>query len=132
LVALVSAAITFRKESRSFNLGTVLIMISEADGFISEKASLLSAMANEMRLKILLILSQRETSVGDLAEQVDLSQSALSQHLSKLRADNLVRTRKDAQTVYYSTRDKRVLAVLTTLGEVFSSDMGDLPSSAWK
>ena len=62
-------------------------------------AGLLSAMANPKRLQILCSLVKGEVAVGALASQVGLSQSALSQHLSKLRAQKLVNTRRDAQTI---------------------------------
>ena len=66
-------------------------------------ARLLKLVANERRLLILCRLaSAGEASVGELARIVGLSQSALSQHLAKLRRDSLVRTRRDAQTIYYS------------------------------
>ncbi|MGR5543260.1 ArsR/SmtB family transcription factor, partial [Vibrio campbellii] len=62
----------------------------------------LKAMANESRLQILCLLLDTELSVGQISAQLDLSQSALSQHLAWLRRDGLVETRKEAQTVYYS------------------------------
>jgi len=87
----------------------------------TERASgLLTAMANEKRLQILCELSDKELSVGALAEKVDLSQSALSQHLAKLRAMKLVATRRDAQTIYYSVASPMITPVLTTLEGVFS------------
>ena len=61
-------------------------------------SGLLDAMANESRLCILDILTRGEMSVGRLSEAVGLSQSALSQHLAKLRNAQLVTTRRDAQT----------------------------------
>ncbi|MGF9691577.1 metalloregulator ArsR/SmtB family transcription factor [Rhizobium sp. 0TCS1.26] len=86
---------------------------------LARQTRLLSAMANEKRLHILKIISEQELGVGDLALRVDLSQSALSQHLAKLRASDLVVTRRDAQTIFYSTQDPRVLAVLKTLDEIY-------------
>jgi len=87
----------------------------------SERVSgLLTAMANEKRLQILCELSDRELSVGVLAERVDLSQSALSQHLAKLRAMKLVSTRRDAQTIYYSVASPMIAPVLITLEDMFS------------
>jgi len=65
----------------------------------------LKALANVNRLMILCILSEGELSVGQLNEMIDLSQSALSQHLAKLRADELVDTRRESQTIYYSLRE---------------------------
>lgn len=83
-------------------------------------AALLSAMANPKRLMILLNLVEGEMAVGALAGQVGLSQSALSQHLSKLRAKKLVNTRRDAQTIYYSANSAEVLKVLQTLDEIYA------------
>ena len=65
-----------------------------------EASILLKAMSNEHRLLILCQLVPGEKSVGELVRLVGLSQSALSQHLARLRRDNLVRTRRDAQTIY--------------------------------
>jgi len=91
----------------------------------SERVSgLLTAMANEKRLQILCELSDQELSVGMLAERVDLSQSALSQHLAKLRAMKLVSTRRDAQTIYYSVTSPMIAPVLTTLESMFARPSG--------
>jgi DNA-binding transcriptional ArsR family regulator len=82
-------------------------------------AALLSAMANPKRLLILCNLVNGEVPVGVLANQVGLSQSALSQHLSKLRAQKLVRTRRDAQTIYYSSNSSQVLELLRALESIY-------------
>ncbi|MEX2450125.1 MAG: metalloregulator ArsR/SmtB family transcription factor [Rhodospirillales bacterium] len=63
---------------------------------------LLKAMSNPHRLLILCQLTSGEKCVGELESIVGLSQSALSQHLARLRRDNLVKTRRMAQTIYYS------------------------------
>lgn len=90
---------------------------------LSEKpataAALLSAMGNPKRLQILCVLKEQEMPVGALATRVGLSQSALSQHLSKLRAQDLVETRREAQTIYYSTHCPAVLKLLATLGDIY-------------
>ena len=83
-------------------------------------AALLSAMANPKRLLILVSLVKGEVPVGVLATQVGLSQSALSQHLSKLRAQKLVRTRRDAQTIYYSSNSEPVMKILATLEDIYA------------
>ena len=76
---------------------------------------LLKAMANERRLQILCILHNQELSVGELCSKLELSQSALSQHLAWLRRDGLVETRKQAQTVYYTLSSKEVKAMIELL-----------------
>lgn len=82
-------------------------------------AALLSAMANPKRLMILCNLVNGEVPVGILANQVGLSQSALSQHLSKLRAQKLVKTRRDAQTIYYSSNSAQVITLLSALESIY-------------
>ncbi|MGV3552431.1 ArsR/SmtB family transcription factor [Rhizobium sp.] len=78
-------------------------------------ATVLAAMSNAKRLEILSTLVEDELPVGKLASQVGLSQSALSQHLAKLRSAKLVQTRRDAQTIYYSSNSDEVKAVLSAL-----------------
>jgi ArsR family transcriptional regulator, virulence genes transcriptional regulator len=84
-------------------------------------AALLAAMANPKRLLILCNLVKGEVPVGVLANQVGLSQSALSQHLSKLRAQKLVKTRRDAQTIYYSSTSEPVMKILETLEDIYAA-----------
>lgn len=81
-------------------------------------AKLLGAMANEKRLQILTIISEKEMGVGELATKVGLSQSALSQHLSKLRSDALVTPRREAQNIYYSTSSDAVRKILALLQDI--------------
>lgn len=90
------------------------------DDLFQRKASLLGIMANAQRLRMLTAMSEGEISVGPLAERLGLSQSALSQHLAKLRAADIVRTRRDAQTVYYSVKSEHVAVVLAMLNEIFT------------
>ncbi|MDP9838656.1 DNA-binding transcriptional ArsR family regulator [Neorhizobium huautlense] len=92
---------------------------------VVQASSLLGVMANEKRLHILDVLRQHETSVGSLAVQVGLSQSALSQHLGKLRGARLVTTRRDAQTIFYSCKSPRVRLLLKALYEIYGVE--DLP-----
>ena len=97
-------------------------LVSDAEALklkSDEAADLLSAMSNAKRLLILCNLVDGEMPVGQLAETVGLSQSALSQHLAKLRARKLVATRRDAQTIYYSIASESVYQVLETIGDIF-------------
>ena len=66
-----------------------------------------------------------EASVNTLARRVGLSQSALSQHLAKLRDDGLITFRRDAQTLYYQVSDPRVLSTLSLLKSLFCPDLPD-------
>jgi DNA-binding transcriptional ArsR family regulator len=85
----------------------------------STAASFLKLMANARRLLILCELLQGERSVGDLARAVRLSQSALSQHLAKLRRAHLVATRREAQSIHYSLADPGVTKVIGALYELY-------------
>jgi DNA-binding transcriptional ArsR family regulator len=90
--------------------------IAEFERKAAEAAQLLKLLANENRLLILcrLVLG-RELSVNGLVDAVGISQSALSQHLAKMREEGLLATRREAQTVYYRIADpnaERLLALL--------------------
>lgn len=87
--------------------------------FLRSSSQLLDVMANVNRLQILSALSIQEMNVGELAYKIGLSQSALSQHLAKLRAANVVSTRREAQTIYYSCKSDAALRVLQLLSEYF-------------
>jgi DNA-binding transcriptional ArsR family regulator len=82
-------------------------------------ATFLTLMGNEKRLTIVSHLLEGEMSVGAIADKVSLSQSALSQHLAKLRALELVETRRDRQMIYYSCKSDAVRALLRMLDDVF-------------
>jgi len=89
-----------------------------------DAAQLLKLLANEKRLLILCFLAVRgEMTVGELVGVAKLSQSALSQHLAKLRADGLVEFRRASQTLYYRVVDTRALRVLQLLKEIYCGDM---------
>jgi len=84
-------------------------------------ATMLKAIANESRLLILCNLEGKELSVSELNDHLDLSQSALSQHLAVLRKDGLVKTRRESQTIFYSLSDVRASKVIKTLHELYCS-----------
>jgi DNA-binding transcriptional ArsR family regulator len=89
-----------------------------------DAAQLLKLLGNEKRLLILCFLAARgEMTVGELVDVVQLSQSALSQHLGKLRADGLVAFRRTSQTLHYRVADKRALRVLQVLKEIFCGNL---------
>ena len=82
-------------------------------------ARLLKLLASEQRLLILCRLIDGEASVGDLAVHIGLAQSATSQHLAKMRAEGLVATRREAQTIFYRLADPAAVRVLETLCDVY-------------
>lgn len=84
-----------------------------------EASELLLAMANEKRLMILCHLLEGETSVNDLAELVQMNQSALSQQLAKLRGLRLVETRREAQQIFYRLASDQVERILQTLYGIY-------------
>ena len=97
----------------------------------ARKASiLLKAMSNERRLLILCSLAEGELSVGQMERMVDLSQSALSQHLARLRHDGLVETRRDAQTIYYSLKGDEARTVIETLHDLYCAPTAAVPRQA--
>jgi ArsR family transcriptional regulator, virulence genes transcriptional regulator len=96
------------------------MLLSKLEENADSAAALLSLLANGKRLTIVEHLLDNEMSVGAIAEKVELSQSALSQHLAKLRSMNLVETRRDRQMIYYSCKSDSVRRLLETLEEIFA------------
>jgi ArsR family transcriptional regulator, virulence genes transcriptional regulator len=84
-----------------------------------EAAEFLTLISNEKRLAILALLLHGEMTVGSIADRISLSQSALSQHLAKLRGLDLVETRRDRQMIYYSCNSEAVRKLLHTLDGIF-------------
>ena len=76
--------------------------LEEMHAHAGEAAQLMKALGNEQRLLVLCNLLERPLSVSEINERVQLSQSALSQHLALLREQGLVETRREAQSIYYS------------------------------
>src|SRR5262249_41915257 len=94
-----------------------IVTIEDKVGFL---AHLLKALSNERRLIILCSLYKGEKAVGELEKLTGLSQSALSQHLARLRRDNIVGTRRSAQTIYYSLKNPDVEKILASFCNTFA------------
>lgn len=88
-----------------------------------EAAGLLRALSNEKRLMILCQLGDRELSVGQMLPALGLSQSALSQHLAKLREEALVGTRREGTTIFYRITEPAVLRIIAVLAEIYCPPM---------
>jgi len=86
----------------------------------ADAAAMLKLLANENRLLILCHLAMTdEAPVNELADAVGLSQSALSQHLARMREEALLATRRDAQTIYYRIADPNAARILGVLKNIY-------------
>ena len=101
------------------NLVVMNIKAVELGTKAAEAESFLKALANRHRLMVLCELHKGEHSVTRLQEAIGLSQSSLSQHLARLREDNLVKTRRESQTIFYSLADQNVSRLIALLYELF-------------
>lgn len=96
--------------------------LAEFTARADEVAQLLKTLGNGRRLMIMCKLAEHgELNVGALAEDVGLSQSALSQHLARLRAEGLVASRRESQTIWYRIADPRCETLLATLYQLYCS-----------
>ena len=98
--------------------------IGDDERFLAEgaqkAATLLSAISNEYRLQVLcLLIEHGEITVGGLLQRIALSQSALSQHLAKMREEGLVAFRREAQTLYYRIDNPDVAKIIATLKSIY-------------
>jgi ArsR family transcriptional regulator len=84
-----------------------------------EVASVLRAIANERRLQILCLLMEGEATVGTLVARVGISQSALSQHLAKMRDEGLLAFRRESQTLWYRIADGRIRELMAELYRLY-------------
>ena len=97
----------------------------------ADAAALMKALSNEHRLLVLChLIEEDEMTVGELVAKIGISQSALSQHLAKLRDEGLVTFRREAQTLFYRICDERAGNVLALLHQMFCPNRESDPS--WK
>ena len=92
---------------------------SELRSKAAEAARLLRALSNENRLMLLCLLLEGEKTVGELNESLDLSQSALSQHLALLREEDMVKTRRSGQSIYYGLASPSAQQIIKTLHSIY-------------
>jgi len=95
------------------------VAMDDLRSYADEASVFLAAFSNGKRIQIICELLESELPVGVIAQKVGLSQSALSQHLSRLRGLRLVNTRRDKQTIYYSCSSDQVRRLFGTLDEIF-------------
>ncbi len=103
------------------NLEALLPKAAQAESF-------LKALANRHRLMILCELHKGEKSVSSIQQALGLGQSSLSQHLARLRQDDLVKTRRESQTIYYSLANANVTRMIALLYELFCANECDASS----
>lgn len=96
------------------------------DNHLEDAATLMNMLSQPARLKVLCNLLGHEKSVQALTEICGLSQPAMSHHLAKLRAADLVKTRRDGQTIYYGIASKEAEAVISVLHKIYC-DPNQLP-----
>jgi ArsR family transcriptional regulator len=84
-----------------------------------EAAAMMAALSHEARLRVLCDLVGGERTAGELVQRSDLSQSALSQHLAKLREEGLVATRRDGQAIFYRIADPNAARILGVLHDIY-------------
>lgn len=106
--------------------------INNVEKRLEDVVMLLKALSNKRRMMILCALCTKEQSVGELEKIVGLSQSALSQHLARLRRDGFVKTRREAQTIYYSTDNPLVCSIMGALNSIFIKEDGICPEHGVK
>ena len=87
-------------------------------------SSLMKTLGHRDRLMILCHLAGGEKSVGEIADLLDISQSPLSQHLSRMRKEGLVETRREAQTIYYTLKSGEAGRIVEVLYELFCAPEG--------
>jgi len=93
--------------------------LAELETQVAAATRLLKLLASEQRLILLCRLIEGECSVGDLAQYVGLAPSAASQHLAKLRAEGVVSTRRDGQTIYYRMSNPATVRMIDALCDIF-------------
>ena len=100
--------------------------LSSMQSRVEDASRLLKALANAQRLRVLCLLVGGEMSVGQINEQLpDLSQSALSQHLAKLRDEDMVSTRREAQTVWYTLPEGPAHVIIAALYAIYCANDSD-------
>lgn len=95
------------------------VELIDKEEHIEQAARAMKAMSHPLRLKILCVLGDQEVSVQDIVNNVGTSQSNISQHLAILRDKGVLRTRKDANRVYYRVGDPRTLKLISMMRDVF-------------
>lgn len=103
-------------------MNTVAKDFTKLEEHVDSAAMLMRTLSNKHRLMILCMLQSGEYSVTELNASIPIPQSTLSQHLAWLRKEGFVKTRRDAQTIFYSLKDANVTEVIDLLHSLFCPD----------
>ena len=110
---------TMSAKSRANKLSPEQLLAKQAE----DVARLLTVLANQNRLLVVCyLMMNNEMKVGDLVDALHLSQSALSQHLTKLREEGVIKFRRESQTLFYRIADPRVTKLVKTLKKLYCED----------
>lgn len=115
------ASRTVKKKTADVSVGAKMQARAE------QAAELLKALSNPQRLRVMCLLIDGERTVGEINTEIELSQSALSQHLAVLRDGGWVQTRRESQNVYYSVADGPVHRVIQTLHDIYCPTTDNSP-----
>jgi len=96
--------------------------MAQMDAAADKASALMKTLGHKGRLLILCQLASGEKSVGQLAKSLDIPQSPLSQHLSRMRKEGLVGTRREAQTIYYSLQADEAGKIIQCLYALYCAD----------
>mgnify|MGYP006333296217 CR=1 FL=1 len=107
------ASRTSKKKTADVSVGAKMQAQAE------QAAELLKALSNPQRLRVMCLLIDGERTVGEINTEIELSQSALSQHLAVLRREKLVRTRRASQAIYYSVMDGAAMDIVHLLHDKY-------------
>lgn len=100
---------------------TITLSVEQMQVNAAAAEQLLKSLANANRLMVLCHLVSGEKTVGELERKLELSQSALSQHLAKLRTQGIVDFRKEGTTAYYRITDPKAMEILQSLYDMYCS-----------
>ena len=100
-------------------MDTTKLNVNEMRKNVENSSAFLKLLSNPTRLLILCNLIESERCVGDLEKDLNISQSALSQHLSKMRDKGIVKSEKQGQHVFYSISDSNVVDIINVLYKLF-------------
>ena len=101
----------------------IALAMKEMAAHAQDAAQLMKELSNEYRLMILCSLANGELSVSQINALMPLSQSAVSQHLARLRDSDLVATRRESQTIFYRLQGDEAIRVIETLQSIYCPDL---------